>query len=59
MRQIVVDGVAIEGKLIPAFADNKPHSVQVTLGALAAATKKPRNNWQGLSFGLMVARYGA
>jgi len=33
----VVDGVLVEGNVIPAFDDNKKHTVQVTLGVLAAA----------------------
>src|SRR6478736_4903122 len=36
VRKLVVDGVAIAGSVIPAFDDNGTHTVQVTLGAVAA-----------------------
>jgi len=37
VRKLVVDGVLVEGNVIPAFNDNKKHTVQVTLGLLADA----------------------
>ncbi|MEI9940208.1 MAG: glycosyl hydrolase family 65 protein [Pseudomonadota bacterium] len=40
VRQVIVDGVAIRGNLIPAFDDDKPHTVQVILGAIAAADEE-------------------
>ena len=36
VRKLVVDGVAIAGNVIPAFDDQQLHTVEVTLGAVAA-----------------------
>jgi cellobiose phosphorylase len=40
VQKLVVDGVPIPGNLIPAFDDGKPHTVEVTLGALAVVDEE-------------------
>jgi len=40
VRRLVVDGAPVAGNVIPAFADNGKHTVQVTLGAVADANEE-------------------
>jgi hypothetical protein len=40
VKQIIVDGVEIEGPALPIFSDNNHHDVEIVMGAKTAADKK-------------------